>query len=166
VAILTARRRQAGAAPRGAVAVVAGMAGIATLLLLAEKVAAEIHPHPELASFAAAQAFRPLIPAGSLILSSGGACGNEMARRAAYNQSFMFYWLDRKGFNVCLEQQSLERVDAFARRGARYFVANDGALATHPGFTAALNARYQRLAAAPGWTLFVLTPSTEAGRAR
>jgi hypothetical protein len=159
VAILTARRRQHGLAPRRAVSLLAGAAAVTTIVFLAEKVAAEIHPHPELASFAAAHDFAPLIPPGALILSSGGACGGVLAHRAAYNQSFMFYWLDRKGFNVCLQQQSVARVDGFARRGARYFVASEAALATQPGFTAALGARYPRVATSHGWVLFALHPS-------
>jgi hypothetical protein len=124
VAMIAGWRRRRGLAPRRSFAMLTGVAATCTVWLLAEKTIAEIHPHPETESFAAAHDFAPMIPAGALLVSSGGPCGGVMAARSAYNQSYMFYWLDRKGFNVCIQEQSAQRLDSLARRGARAFVAN------------------------------------------
>jgi 4-amino-4-deoxy-L-arabinose transferase-like glycosyltransferase len=157
VAVLVANRWGPGGARRSPLlAMLAGAAAPVTIVLLAAQVALDVHPHPEIGSFAAARVFAPRIPPGTLILSSGGPCSTTMARYVAYNQSFMFYWLDRKGFDVCVEQQSMTRIEDYVRRGARFFVANESLVASQPGFAVALSRRYPLLAESHGWSLYAL----------
>jgi hypothetical protein len=119
----------------------AAAAAPVAILWLAGQVEADAHPHTEVESYAAAQHFAPLIPPGVRILTSGAPCGSAMAARTAYNLSFMFYWLDRKGFNVCVEEQSMSRIDGFVRRGAEYFVAKDVLVHAQPDFAGELGRR-------------------------
>jgi Dolichyl-phosphate-mannose-protein mannosyltransferase len=74
-------------------------------------------------SFACAREIKPALAKPGLILASGGNCADKDGYALAYNASFMFYWLDRKGFNICVEDQTVEKVRQFAGRGAVYFVA-------------------------------------------
>ena len=79
--------------------------------------------------------------AGELIVVSGDHCTDADGYPVAYNEPFMFYWMDRKGFNLCTAQQSLPAVQAFARRGARFFAAK-GSLPMKPGFEHVIRATY------------------------
>lgn len=117
------------------------------------------HPGQFVPQYQAAQAFARLVPPGALLLVSGGPCvvdGHEVA----YNASYFFYWLDRKGWNICTEEHSLPAVRGFAARGARYFVAERGSLAQRWGLEASLRLRYRVVAEAPAAVLFELAGAT------
>jgi 4-amino-4-deoxy-L-arabinose transferase-like glycosyltransferase len=107
-----------------------------------------------------AATFAPLVPAGNLILASGGPCVDPTGYRVAFNSSYMFYWMDRKGFNVCVEAQSVPAVEAFAQRGARFFVAEKSALIQRPGFESELRQKYPVLRECDVAVLFALRPTT------
>jgi 4-amino-4-deoxy-L-arabinose transferase-like glycosyltransferase len=158
-AIRRGRDRAAGIKRSPVLAVLAAIAAPAALLLLAAQVAADVHPHRETGNYEAATVFAPRIPAGALILSSGGPCHTVMAHHVAYNQSYMFYWVDRKGFDVCVEQQSMARVDSIVARGAQFFVANDTLVHSQPGFAADLDRRFPVVATSNGWSLYDLRPA-------
>jgi hypothetical protein len=89
-----------------------------------------------------AEEFARVVPSGALILASGGPCVDPTGYPVAYNSSYMFYWMDRKGFNICEQNQSIPSVEAFAARGARYFVAEQSELDRQPGFETALRQKY------------------------
>ncbi len=74
----------------------------------------------------------------------------------AYNASFMFYWLDRKGFNICTEEQSLEKMREFSARGARYFVAQKNLLSEKPGLENNLRQNFGVIAECDEMILFEL----------
>lgn len=105
-----------------------------------------------------ATAFAPLVPEGNLILASGGPCVDPTGYRVAFNSSYMFYWMDRKGFNVCVEAQSIPAVEAFAGRGAHYFVAEKSALKQKPGFEESLRQKYPVMRECDAAVLFALRP--------
>jgi len=88
--------------------------------------------------YACAQAFRSVVPPDALIVASGGICTLPGGHPTAGNKPYMFYWLDAKGFNLCEDAQSLDALDAFAARGATFFVAEKAALGSQPGFEDAL----------------------------
>ena len=50
----------------------------------------------------------------------------------------MFYWLERKGFNICVEEQSIEKVKDFSAQGAKYFVAEKSLVEKIPNFESEL----------------------------
>ena len=156
VLIVMERRRRPASSQTSLTFLAAAGAAPATFALLAGQVIADIHPHPEMQAYRAAVAFAPLVAPGTLILSSGGPCSSPLAPRVAYNASYMFYWLDRKGFDICTEAQMPERVDGFAKRGARYFVANNATVGSRPGFEAAISQRYRLMASSNGWSLYDL----------
>ncbi len=89
-------------------------------------------------SFICAGQIKPALEKEGLILASGGNCFDKDGYATAYNASFMFYWLERKGFNICNEDQRLEKVREFSAQGAKYFIAQRAYLSERPGFEAGL----------------------------
>jgi 4-amino-4-deoxy-L-arabinose transferase-like glycosyltransferase len=114
--------------------------------------ARDLHPIAFEKLYRCAQAFKPLIEPGALILASGGASHDETGRPTAFNASYMFFWLDKKGFNIASDRQRPEDVEAFARRGARYFVLEKGSAAVQPGFIDEIQRSYPlRAECAEAW---------------
>lgn len=93
-------------------------------------------------NYACAMDMKKDLSADGLILVSGAHCFDPDGYKTAFNASNMFYWLDRKGFNICIEDQSLENVATFATRGVRYFIARKSYLELRPGISESLKARY------------------------
>lgn len=94
----------------------------------------DAHPIAMQGKYACALQFAGKIQANALIVASGGNNKDENGYPIAYNASYFFYWLDRKGFNIPIEEQSIENLRAFARRGARYFIAETWHLHRKPEF--------------------------------
>ncbi len=109
------------------------------------------------AGLASAKLFAPLMKKPGLILASGGNCFDEDGFRVAYNESYMFYWLERKGFNVCVEEQSAENVRNFAELGAVYFVAEKNKLVQKPNFEPELKNNFPLVAETDAMLLFDLS---------
>jgi len=103
-----------------------------------------------------APSFAAQIPAVALVLVTGGSCVNETGHPAAYNASFMLYWMDRKGFNICLEEQSLDAIASFAQRGAKYYLAAQNTLHRRGDLETDLRQFYPVLAECQGNILFRL----------
>ena len=103
-----------------------------------------------------ARAFAPYIPENVLILASGASCRDEEGHLHAYNASYMFYWLDRKGFNICLEEQSVGVIKSLVKRGARYFVAERWTLDSQPGFESDLRKEFKLIKECKEAVLFEL----------
>ncbi|HEX8249870.1 MAG TPA: glycosyltransferase family 39 protein [Pyrinomonadaceae bacterium] len=128
-----------------------------TFLLEAKRVRANFLQHRvKDESFACAQELKPYLKNEGLILASGGNCFDADRLPVAYNASFMFYWLDRKGFNICTEQQSLEKVREFASKGAKYFVAQKDLLAEKPNLENELRENFPVVAECDAMILFEL----------
>ena len=95
--------------------------------------------------------------AEGLIVVSGGHCVDKNGYALAYNASFMFYWLERKGWDICIEEQSMDKINTFATKGAKYFVAQKSMLKDKLGFEDALRARFKVIAECDEFLLFDLT---------
>jgi 4-amino-4-deoxy-L-arabinose transferase-like glycosyltransferase len=108
---------------------------------------------------ACAREFAPAIPENVLIATSGGACNDPTGFPVAYNSSYMFYWLDRKGFNVCEEHQSIAELNLLAAKGARYFIAEKGALKKKPGLDGELRRTFPLIKECSDAYLFELKQS-------
>ncbi len=129
----------------------------ATFLYQLREIKAEFEARDAEGSFyACAQRFAPVIPENVLILASGGACSDPTGYPVAYNSSYMFYWLNRKGFNICVEQQSVAALKRLTERGARYFVAEKGAIKMKQGFEEELRGSFPLVAECDEAYLFQL----------
>jgi 4-amino-4-deoxy-L-arabinose transferase-like glycosyltransferase len=116
---------------------------LAIPLLLGLQTARELHPVRYADLYAGARSFAPLIPPGALILASGGNGIEPTGRPTAYNASYMFYWLDRKGFNIPRERQTLGDVAGYVHRGAHFFVLEKESLKYRPEFGPELTRTYR-----------------------
>ncbi|MCF8370923.1 MAG: glycosyltransferase family 39 protein [Bacteroidales bacterium] len=97
---------------------------------------------------------RTIIPDNSLILVSGGKCFDRTGYPLAHNSPYFFYWLDKKGFNICVEDQSIKKIEEFSIRGAQYFIAEEGQLEGKDGFEKEMRMQYPVLYEGPGLVLF------------
>ncbi|MBS1807125.1 MAG: glycosyltransferase family 39 protein [Acidobacteria bacterium] len=104
-----------------------------------------------------AKSFAAMISRNELILVTGGVCQDE-GFPVAYNASFMMYWADRKGFNVCIEEQSLESIATFIKRGAKYYLAAKSTFRYKKHLEEDLRQIYPVLAECNDYCLFQLKP--------
>jgi 4-amino-4-deoxy-L-arabinose transferase-like glycosyltransferase len=84
--------------------------------------------------FYCAKEFKPLMKNIGLTAASGGNCFDDDGYILAYNSSYFLYWLDRKGFNVCVEDLKIERIKELKSKGVKYFVAEKEQIAKKPDF--------------------------------
>ncbi|HZS57980.1 MAG TPA: glycosyltransferase family 39 protein [Gemmatimonadaceae bacterium] len=139
--------------PLGAPVTLAVVAlALATYAQEARRIWADRHPNAFAFLYADAMAFAPLLPPHDLVLVSGGMCTDALGHPLAVNASYMFYWTDHKGFNICRDRQSMSAVDSIARLGATFYIAEKDALRQAPGAEAALRQRY-RVAADGAWAI-------------
>lgn len=131
---------------------------LASLLLEAKQVRANFLGKrvPDAARICANK-IKPIMKAEGLIVVSGGHCVDKNGYALAYNASFMFYWLERKGWDICIEEQSMDKINTFATKGAKYFVAQKSMLKDKLGFEDALRARFKVIAECDEFLLFDLT---------
>lgn len=130
----------------------------ATLLLEAKQVRTSILNHRvDEPAFVWANEIKQKMSVDGLILASGGNCIDKNGRQLAYNASYMFYWLDRKGWNICIQDQSIEQVRTYAAKGAKYFPSERRMLKEKPGFEDALRTNYGVLSETDEFILFDLT---------
>ena len=107
-------------------------------------------------AFVFAERIRPLLKPDGLIVVSGGYCKDRRGYQVAYNASYMFYWLGKKGWNVCVEEQSMSKLREFASKGATYFVAEKKYLVVKPELSDELDRTYPRLADSDDFMVFDL----------
>lgn len=86
------------------------------------------------------------VPASERIVVRGGIASDGKGHTIAHNESMMFAWMDRKGFNYANEELSIETLEAIAARGGRYWVAERQALGGS-NFEQLVDARFRRVAA-------------------
>jgi 4-amino-4-deoxy-L-arabinose transferase-like glycosyltransferase len=109
-----------------------------------------------------AQAFQTAVPPGTLVVASGDPRRNELGLSRGFSAPYMFFWMDRKGFSLAEEDQSLPKLTELARRGARFFVAERRKLAARPGFEEELRGRCPVVRECDRALLFELTPLLDA----
>lgn len=148
------RPRLAALFPVAAGLALAGALTAEARLLYWRAVAPAEHP-----LYACARSFAPRVSEGALLVASGGPCRDSTEFPVAYNKPYMFYWMDRKGFNVCREEQSLQAVGSMAARGAAYLVAEVADLDARPGLEGRLRRRYDLVAECEQALLLRLTPA-------
>ena len=146
-------------AKRGLPAAAIAASVIAAFALEARRIRAGLLEHraPD-ESYLCAARLKPALKTEGLILVSGGHCFDADGYQTAYNASFMFYWLTRKGFNICVEDQSVAKVKEFAAQGARYFVAQKSIVDQKPDFAAELKSAFPVVDECEEFYIFVLSP--------
>ena len=132
----------------GAVALTAGWVAIA--------IASVLPATPPNELYACSQRFAPLVRESALLLSSSYSCFDPDGSPQATNMPFFFYWMDRKGFNICQEAQSIASVEEFVGRGAEFFAIDRLSLELEPSFGEALDRRFERLSDCRGSRLYDL----------
>ena len=88
-------------------------------------------PHPFLIC---AKRFQSFVPSGTLIAVNGGSRQAQSGIPRAYDRPYMFFWMNRKGFAIPDEDQSIKHLLELRRRGAEFFVGEKSNLAAKPGF--------------------------------
>jgi hypothetical protein len=111
----------------------------------------------EVADHKFARELRPKLTADGPIVASGGHCTDSDGYPVAYNASYMFYWLDRKGWNVCVEDQSAAKLRELAAKGAVYFVAEKKYLAAKPSAESETRAAFPAIAETTDFIVFDLS---------
>jgi len=130
---------------------------LATFLISAKKIRTEVLEHRvHDAALACANQFEPLMTKEGLILASGNRAFDEDGYPVAYNASFMFYWLDKKGFNLADEEQNVAKVKEFSAKGAKYFVAQKNKLELAPNFEKELRQNFKVVSECDEMILFDL----------
>lgn len=141
-----------GFSARPVAATYSGLIGLAALLLVAGSVFASdavmfrsriLENRKVDPSFECAARIKPYLKDPGLILASGDICFDRDGYEVAFNTSFMFYWLERKGFNICVERQSVAAVREVAESGAVYFVAQRSIMKQKPGFESELRNEFE-----------------------
>ena len=108
--------------------------------------------------YSCAVEFAPLVPAGGMIVAHGGSMLDDRGHPVAHNESMLFAWMDRRGFNYGAEELGVASLDAIAARGGRYWVVERGEL-EQGGLAAQVDGRYRRLATCDlGFALYDLRP--------
>ena len=62
-----------------------------------------------------------IIPQKSLLLTIGGFSRSKAGYPLAYNASYFFYWLDRKGYDISIEDMSIKNILLFKTKGITFF---------------------------------------------
>jgi hypothetical protein len=115
-----------------------------------------VENHTDSAALTFARRIEPVISDGGLILVSGGHEKDGKGYPVAYNASYMFYWLDRKGWNLPVEQHTLPKLREFALRGANYFIGERQFMRDMPDFEEQARAAYPVLAESENFILLDL----------
>ena len=90
--------------------------------------------------------FVPYVPADERIVAYGGNLVDELGHPVAHNESMLFGWMDRKGFNYAEEELSIATLDRIAARGGRYWVVGRAEL-ERSHLSDVADAHYRRVAA-------------------
>jgi Dolichyl-phosphate-mannose-protein mannosyltransferase len=76
---------------------------------------------------------KKIIPQNSLFLTNGGYSKDKLGYSLAIDIGYFFYWLDRKGYSISIEDLSLKNIVSFKARGVTYFLIEERILEDRPG---------------------------------
>jgi hypothetical protein len=135
------------------------LAGVVAAVPIGEmrQIARERHPASYVNQYETALVFKSQLPHGVLIGASGRYCAGSAT--IAHEQPWYFYWTDHKGFSPCAQDHSIARMRELARRGARYFIAEQKVLLARPGFEADMRRTFPVIAETPTAVLFRIDSS-------
>ena len=93
-----------------------------------------------------ADGFQAFIPEGEKIVFPGGRAFDEGGFPVAYDESWMFYFLHRKGFVFPQEEYDLGTLEEIAARGGRFLLFGKELQAASPQLASEILSRFPRLA--------------------
>jgi hypothetical protein len=114
-------------------------------------------PEETLRRYECAVRFAKIIPKDDLILVRGGGKRDRHGHPVAFNESTMFAWMDRRGFNYPSEDFLEDTLVAYHSRGARYWVSDQRDL-VRPEVVAAMQDRAILVDTCAGLRLLELRP--------
>jgi hypothetical protein len=103
--------------------VLATLLGVALAAPGAKSAVGLVRPRSESALFRCAQQVAPSLPSEGLVLVSGGVRLDDRGNQVAYDASYLFHWLDRRGWTIAVEDQTLKQVESFRDDGAVMYLA-------------------------------------------
>lgn len=118
---------------------------LVTAALELRQIRNEAHPHGLVAEYQTAIEFSEHVPDGELIIASGPSERDQHGLLRAANPSYYFFWMDRKGFTLHEDEQSLEQLMELRERGARYYIAERSNLTSLPNLERQLRAAFPTL---------------------
>ena len=71
---------------------------------------------------------------GLFLVSRRARAATANGYPVAYNASYMFYWLDRKGWNLPVEEHTVAKLHEYSQNGVRYFIGERQFMKDKPGF--------------------------------
>jgi Dolichyl-phosphate-mannose-protein mannosyltransferase len=107
-------------------------------------------------SYVCKDSLMKIIPQKSLLLTIGGFSKNSAGYPIAYNASYFFYWLDRKGYDISIEDLSIKNILSFKARGVTFFLTEEHRLQPKPGFKDELKRNFTTVYECKGCILFKL----------
>ncbi len=88
--------------------------------------------------YACVKTLKKMIPENALILTNGSLAKDDKGYSLAVPIGFFFYWLDKKGYCISIEDLSEKNILAYRKLGVNYFVAEEQKLALVPKLEALL----------------------------
>ena len=106
--------------------------------------------------YACKDSVKKLIPQNALLLTNGGPAKDALGYSLAINIGYFYYWLDRKGYNISVEDLSIKNILTFKSRGINFFLAEERILNQKPGFEDELKQNFKAIFECNGSVLFKL----------
>lgn len=104
------------------------------------------------------RAFASRVPETERIVVRGGPKYDEHGHPVAYNESMVFAWMDRRGFSYPADDLGVATLEELARRGGRFWLAQESDLASTP-LRRAVEARFAEAGRCEGLVLYDLSRS-------
>lgn len=101
-----------------------------------------------------AQQVRFKLTKPGLIVVSGGRCRDDKGYELAYNASYMFYWLERKGWNICVEDHRPDIVERYRDKGAVYLIEERAFSKEQADFDPTMRAHFPVVAESAEYVVF------------
>ena len=119
----------------------------------------DANPRDFAKTYEMAVSFSERTNAAGLIIVGGDSKVDQHGLLRASDCPYFFFWMNRKGFILNDEYQSMEQIQDYKQRGARYFVAERSYLNHVPGFETELRSQFTVLEERGNTLLLDLGPS-------
>jgi len=115
-----------------------------------------VHPAKLTDLYECAKSFQAKVEPAAAIAVIGRASLSESGRPVAHDNPYFFYWMDKKGFVIAIDQLSISALEDVKRKGVSYLVAEERYLNTRPDIAREIEGKYKLIEACEGVILFKL----------